>query len=211
MNEFTLVLGTHNAKKKGELVEILAPHGVRLRTLAEFPEPLTVEESGQTFAANARLKASQQARHLQHWVLGEDSGLSVDALQGAPGVYSARYAGEGANDASNNALLLDRLRGVPWSQRTAFYTCHVAVSDPQGVIRWEVEAYCRGRILEKPRGEGGFGYDPLFEIAEYHRTFAELGSAVKAVLSHRGRALRQLLPQLIQWLDAARPSETQGP
>ena len=201
MAEFILVLGTHNSKKKAELVEILEPHGVRLRTLSEFPTALNVVESGQTFAENARLKAVQQARHLQHWVLGEDSGLSVDALHGAPGVFSARFSGETATDASNNALLLERLRDVPLDHRTAYYTCHVVVADPEGNVRLEVESTCRGRILESPRGHGGFGYDPLFEIPEYHRTFGELGSSVKAVLSHRGRALRQILPPLIRLVE----------
>ncbi len=202
MTQFTLVLGTHNAKKKQELSEILTPHGVRLRNLDDFPNALEVVESGETFGENARLKAAEQARHLRQWVLGEDSGLSVDALQGAPGVYSARFAGPDATDARNNSLLLERLRGVPLQKRTAHYTCHAAVADPHGEIRLEVEAYCRGRIIDAPRGEGGFGYDPLFEIDEYHRTFGELGATVKSVLSHRGRALRMMLPQLIALVES---------
>jgi XTP/dITP diphosphohydrolase len=188
-----LVLGTHNRKKCAELVELLAPLGLEVRTLADFPRAIVVDETGDTFAANAQLKAVEQATHLGHWVLGEDSGLSVDALGGRPGVYSARYAGAQATDADNNRLLLKELGSLPADKRTAFYTCHVALSDPKGQIVARSEAYCRGRIRTEEIGSGGFGYDPLFEIVEYHRTFAELGLAVKRVLSHRARAVRHLV------------------
>jgi XTP/dITP diphosphohydrolase len=109
----TIVLGSRNRKKLGELAELLEPHGFALKTLADFPEAIEVDETGDSFAANARLKAKLQAEHLGQWVLGEDSGLAVDALDGAPGVYSARFAGEGASDDANNRLLLERLKGVP--------------------------------------------------------------------------------------------------
>ena len=114
--------------------------------------------------------------HLGRWVLGEDSGLSVDALGAGPGVYSARYAGPQATDEANNRLLLAELAATPLEQRTAHYTCHVALSDPAGKIVARSEAYCRGRMRTDGVGSGGFGYDPLFEIVEYHRTFAELGA-----------------------------------
>jgi XTP/dITP diphosphohydrolase len=192
-----LVLGSHNRKKLGELVELLAPHGFELKTLADFSQAIEVDETGDTFAANARLKATVQAKHLGQWVLGEDSGLAVDALGGAPGVYSARFSGEGATDKRNNALLLDKLRDVPIDKRTAHYVCYAALSDPAGQVRAESEGICRGRILSTPAGSGGFGYDPLFEIVECHRTFGELAPAVKAVLSHRSRAMRQMVPQLL--------------
>lgn len=191
-----LVLGTHNRKKCAELIELLAPLGIELRTLADFAGALTVEETGDTFAANAALKAGQQAAHLSHWVLGEDSGLSVDALGGRPGVYSARYAGLQATDADNNRLLLQELAGVPGEKRAAYYTCHVALADRSGNVVARTEAHCRGRILTHETGSGGFGYDPLFEIVEYHRTFGQLGAAVKRVLSHRARAVRQLVDML---------------
>jgi XTP/dITP diphosphohydrolase len=193
-----LVLGTTNRKKGLELAELLAPVGIPLRTLASFPDAIRVIERGDTFAANARLKAVEQSRQLGRWVLGEDSGLMVDALGGAPGVLSARYSGPEATDESNNRLLLERLAGVPVGRRTARYVCHMAVSDPSGTIRAESEGCCRGRILFEPRGRHGFGYDPLFEIVEYHRPFAELGLRVKAHLSHRARAAARLLPQLIE-------------
>jgi XTP/dITP diphosphohydrolase len=194
----TLVLGSRNRKKLEELEALLAPHGLVLKTLADFPGSLEVEESGTTFAENARLKAVVQAKHLGEWVLGEDSGLSVDALGGAPGVYSARFSGAGATDASNNRLLLEKLDGVPLEQRAAHYTCYAVLSDPQGNVRGQSEGTCGGRILLAPIGGGGFGYDPLFEVVEYHRTFGELAPPVKAVLSHRSRAMRQIVPQLLQ-------------
>ena len=192
-----LVLGSRNRKKLGELAELLVPHRFELKTLADFPAAIEVEETGSTFAENARLKATQQARHLGQWVLGEDSGLSVEALDGAPGVYSARFSGLGATDERNNALLLERLAGISVDHRWAFYTCYAALSDPEGNVRAESHGTCRGRILEVPKGTGGFGYDPLFEIVECHRTFGELAPAVKRVLSHRSRSMRQIVPQLV--------------
>jgi XTP/dITP diphosphohydrolase len=191
-----LVLGTHNRKKGRELAELLAPYGLELRTLADVCEPLEVAEDGESFAANARLKAVQQARHLRCWVLGEDSGLCVDALHGRPGVYSARYAGAAATDEANIAKLLQELQGVPWEQRTGCYISHLVLADPVGTVRAEAHGSCRGRIALERRGTAGFGYDPVFEIIEFHRTFGELGAEVKGLLSHRGRAIRQLLPQV---------------
>jgi XTP/dITP diphosphohydrolase len=192
-----LVLGTHNRKKGQELAQLLAPFGFALKTLADFPNPREVEETGETFADNSALKAVQQSRHLNAWVLGEDSGLSVDALAGRPGIFSARFAAPDATDEMNNVHLLRELAGVPDNQRSAHYVCHVTLSDPQGVVRASWESTCRGRIRHSPIGTGGFGYDPLFEIVEYHRTFAELGGDIKALLSHRARAMRRMIPQMI--------------
>ena len=198
MKPFVLVLGTRNAKKRKELEYFLAPYDtIQLRSLDDFPDAIEVDETGATFQANAKLKATEQAVHLGQWVLGEDSGLSVEALDGAPGVYSARFSGEDATDEKNNALMLEKLTGVPLEKRTAWYTCHMTLSDPEGIVHVDCEAECRGRILEAPRGVSGFGYDPLFEIPEYSLTFAELGDAVKAVLSHRAKANRQFVPQLL--------------
>jgi XTP/dITP diphosphohydrolase len=191
-----LVLGTHNRKKGIELAELLRPLSIEVRTLADYPHALTVVEDGDTFAANAQKKATEQAAHLHAWVLGEDSGLVVDALGGAPGVFSARYAGPQATDEANNARLLADLAETPLARRTAHYVAYAVLSDPDGQSVAESEGACHGRILYVPRGSAGFGYDPLFEIVEYHQTFAELGGAVKACLSHRARALRQLLPRL---------------
>jgi XTP/dITP diphosphohydrolase len=192
-----LVIGTGNRKKGTELARLLAPLKWELLTLADFPNPLDVAEDGDTFAANAALKATQQARHLGEWVLADDSGLAVDAMGGVPGVYSARYAGPKATDEANNAKLLAALAGVPPEKRTARFVCHICVADPTGAIRAESEAYCRGRIIDSLHGPGGFGYDPLFLIAEYHRTFGELSPLVKSYLSHRGRAMAALVPKLL--------------
>lgn len=195
-----LVIGTHNRKKGVELAELLAPLGLAVVTLDDFPEALDVVEDGDTFAANAALKATQQARHLDRWVLADDSGLAVDALGGAPGVYSARFAGPEATDEDNNRLLLQQLGGTPPDKRTAHYVCHVTLADPAGAIRAESQDVCRGRIRFEPAGSNGFGYDPLFEVLEYHRTFGELGSHVKQMISHRSRALRAIVPKLIaEW------------
>jgi XTP/dITP diphosphohydrolase len=191
-----VVVGTHNRKKLGELQELLEPHGVQLTSLAQLPHALAVEESGTTFMENAHLKAAVQARHLGRWTIGEDSGLCVPALDGEPGIFSARYSGEAATDASNNAKLLDRMASLADDARRAYYICTIALADPSGQICAQAEGRCWGRILVQPRGVGGFGYDPLFEIPEYHRTFAELGSAVKAALSHRARALAKFIQLL---------------
>jgi XTP/dITP diphosphohydrolase len=197
MHQQLIVLGTHNRGKAAELVALLAPYGWKLRTLADYAQPLSVREDGATFAENAARKACQQAEHLGVWVLAEDSGLEVDALGGEPGIQSARYAGPRASDAANVQRLLARLQHVTLRERTARYVCHATLADPAGQVRADVEAYCRGRIADTPRGEAGFGYDPVFELPEYHRTFGELGDAVKSVLSHRGRALRQLVRELV--------------
>jgi XTP/dITP diphosphohydrolase len=194
---FTLVIGTHNRKKGAELEELLAPHGLRIKTLADFPNAIEVVEDGDSFAANAALKATQQAAHLNEWVLADDSGLAVDALRGAPGIFSARYAGPHATDEANNTRLIADLAKTPLEKRTAHYVCHVTLADPAGTIRAESHGECHGRISFKPSGPNGFGYDPIFEVIEYHRTFGEFGPAVKRAISHRSRALRAILPKIV--------------
>ena len=195
-----LVLGTTNAGKKRELSLLLEPYGISCRSLSDFSEAVEVAEIGTTFAENAALKAGQQARALGQWVLGEDSGLVVDALGGAPGIYSARFSGPESTDVTNNALLLKQLEHVPSPKRTAHYACHAALADPTGTIRATGSGCCYGRITEAASGGGGFGYDPYFLIPEYHRTFGQLAAAVKALISHRGRAIRGLLPTIAQLL-----------
>ncbi|WP_442482498.1 non-canonical purine NTP pyrophosphatase [Aeoliella sp. SH292] len=192
-----VVIGTHNKKKGIELAEMLAPYDVLVATLADFPTAIEVVEDGDSFAANARLKATQQALHLGEWVLADDSGIEIDALDGEPGIYSARFAGENATDEDNNRLLLAKLGDLPPERRGAGYYCHVTLADPTGEIRAESHATCRGVIRRAPSGSNGFGYDPLFEVREYHRTFGELGPAVKRALSHRSRAMRAIVPQLV--------------
>ena len=139
-----LVLGTYNREKGLELQALLSPYGFELSTLADWSEAVRVPETGATFAENAALKAAVQAAHLGQWVLGEDSGLNVDALQGAPGVFSARFAGPTADDQANNQRLLNWLADVPLLERTVRYTCHAALSDPLGRIQTRAEACCRG-------------------------------------------------------------------
>jgi XTP/dITP diphosphohydrolase len=195
-----LVIGSRNRKKREEIVEILGDLGLDLRDLTNWPDAPEVVEDGATFVDNARKKAVELARHLGQWVLGEDSGLVVPSLNGRPGVYSARYAGTHGDDAANNARLLAELAPLPDDRRAAYYVCTAALADPQGEVRAVVEGRCHGVILRAARGTGGFGYDPLFLIPEYHRTFGELTPRVKHALSHRARAFASLRPTLRQLL-----------
>jgi XTP/dITP diphosphohydrolase len=195
-----LVLGTRNAKKRGELLEILGDLPIELRDLTHYPQAPEVEEDGATFEDNARKKATVLARALGEWVLGEDSGLVVPALKGRPGVYSARYAGRQGDDEANNDKLLAELAPFPEEKRAAYYVCTAALADPKGEVRAAVEGRCHGVIIRERRGAGGFGYDPLFLVPEYHKTFGELSARVKHALSHRGRAMLQLRPRLRQLL-----------
>jgi XTP/dITP diphosphohydrolase len=192
-----LVVASRNRKKSGEIRDLLAPFGVEVISVSEIAGVPDVVENGSTFAENAAKKASETARTLSSWTLGEDSGLEVAALAGAPGIYSARFSGPGATDESNNAKLVSELSAVPEERRNARYVCNVALADPSGKIRLQVEAYCHGRITREARGTNGFGYDPYFLIREYHRTFGELSPAVKRRLSHRARAFERLIPPLI--------------
>lgn len=191
-----LVLGTRNAKKRREIEDILGDLELTLHDLSQYPYAPEVVEDGTTFEANARKKASETALAIGQWVLGEDSGLVVPALGGRPGVYSARYAGKQGDDAANNQKLLAELAPLPEEKREAYYVCTAALADPKGEIHGVVEGRCWGRIIREHRGEGGFGYDPLFLVPEYHQTFGELSARVKHALSHRGRALLQLRPTL---------------
>ena len=201
MNATTsLVLGTTNAGKLRELAELLEPLGIACCSLAGLANAIEVEETGSSFAENAALKATQQATALGRWVLAEDSGLVVDALGGAPGIYSARFSGAEATDARNNSLLLERLESQPAALRSAHYACHAALSDPNGRIVAVSSGVCGGVIADRPSGSGGFGYDPLFIVPEYQRTFGELSPAVKAVISHRARAMRAIIPAISRWL-----------
>jgi XTP/dITP diphosphohydrolase len=191
-----LVLGSRNPKKRQEILEILGDLSLEIRDLTHWPDAPEVVEDGLTFEENARKKASELARHLHHWVLGEDSGLVVPALNGRPGVHSARYAGRQGDDAANNARLLAELAPLPEDRRAAYYVCCAALAGPEGQIHSVAEGRCHGVITRELRGTGGFGYDPLFLIPEYHRTFGELSSRVKHALSHRARALEKLRPEL---------------
>ncbi len=198
----SIVLASRNEKKIGEIRQLLAPYGIPLIAVSEFTGMEDVVEDGETFQANAEKKAVETAKATGHWAIGEDSGLRVDALQGAPGIYSARYSGPDATNDKNNAKLIEELTGVPPEKRGAEYVCHIAVSDSSGTVRLNIEATCRGRITENARGSNGFGYDPYFLIREYRKTFGELGSIVKQQLSHRARAFGRLIPRLLRELNS---------
>jgi XTP/dITP diphosphohydrolase len=191
-----IIAATRNPKKREEILQILGDHGVTIGDLTNFPDAPEVVEDGTTFEANAQKKASEVAKAIHHWVLGEDSGLVVPALHGRPGVYSARYAGRQGDDAANNDRLLAELAPLPEASRAAYYVCSAALADPTGEVKAVVEGRCHGVILRELRGRGGFGYDPLFLIPEYHRTFGELSARVKHAISHRARALEKLRPVL---------------
>ncbi len=195
-----IVVATRNRKKMGEIADLLAPHGIRTLCIADFPDVPETVEDGTSFAENAAKKASEVATRLGRWAIGEDSGLCVDALEGRPGIFSARYSGDNATDDSNNAKLQRELAVVPENGRGAGYVCSIAVCDATGTVRLTEEATCRGMIITEPRGTNGFGYDPYFLIPEYHRTFGELAPVVKRHLSHRARAFERLVPRLVRLL-----------
>jgi XTP/dITP diphosphohydrolase len=191
-----VILASNNAGKLRELRGLLAELGLDLISQGELGVS-AVAETGSTFVDNALLKARHAARESGCAALADDSGLEVDWLHGAPGVHSARFAGAGADDARNNEKLLELLSDVPAAQRGARFRCVLvyvdSATDPAPLI---CEGVWEGRILEQPCGGGGFGYDPLFLIPELGRTAAELAAAEKNSRSHRGRALRELLPKL---------------
>ncbi|EDY37891.1 non-canonical purine NTP pyrophosphatase, rdgB/HAM1 family [Cyanobium sp. PCC 7001] len=192
-----LVIASGNRGKVREFGQLLAGLDLEVR-----PQPpgLEVEETGSTFAENARLKAIAVARATGCWALADDSGLSVDALGGAPGVHSARYAD---SDGARIARLLAELKAAESEPgRQARFTAALAVADPSGAVRLEVEGHCPGLILEAPRGDGGFGYDPVFYVPEAGQTFAEMDSATKSLLGHRGRAFAALEPGLRELLNS---------
>lgn len=193
-----LVVATKNPGKLREIREILGSE-VRLLSLADFPDVGDIVEDGRTFEANAIKKALSVALHTGRVSLADDSGLEVDALEGAPGVYSARFAGENATDEQNNNKLLRLLEGTPDAKRTARFRCVIAVGAPDGTVR-TADGTADGRILRRPRGTAGFGYDPLFLASCIERTFAELPPIEKNRLSHRGSALRSILPLLRKFL-----------
>ena len=183
-----LVVATGNPGKLQEMQAYLADLGWEL-TLK--PEELEVEETGDTFAANACLKASQIALATGNWAIADDSGLQVDALNGAPGVYSARY---GETDSERIARVLRELGDE--TNRQAQFACAVAIARPEGAIALQSEGVCRGEILHAPRGDGGFGYDPIFYVREKQLTFAEMTKDMKRSISHRGKAIGALIPEL---------------
>lgn len=209
-----ILIATGNPDKAREIAAVLdevlpgapAPGRIRWHTLDDLPAPIPEpHEDRDTFAGNAALKASYYARLARRWTLADDSGLEVDALGGAPGVLSARYAESPASapraerDAANNRLLIARLQGVPPDRRTARFRCALALADEDRVLA-TAEGVIEGRIIDEPRGNNGFGYDPHFLVPDLGRTTAELSPAHKNRISHRGQALRRMRDELARLL-----------
>lgn len=196
-----LWIATTNAAKHRELERLLRPLGVAVRGAGDATGGFAVVEDRPDFAGNARRKAEALARLTGAVAMGEDSGLSVDALGGRPGVRSARYAGPGATDADRIRKLLTELAGVAPGDRAARFTCSICLCGPDGTVRASLEEHCEGVILDAPRGEGGFGYDPVFVAVEHldrspSPSFAQLTPDQKDRVSHRGKALRRLVELL---------------
>jgi len=194
-----LLIATTNPGKIREFRQMLGGMGIEFTDLSEHRELATVEETGETFAENAALKAAGYAGELGLWALADDSGLVVDALGGKPGVHSARWAqmnSAGSGDQANNALLLRQMEQIPEMDRTARFVCALALSDPQGRIVLTATDTVEGKILCEPRGGGGFGYDPLFLVDGLGKTTGELAPEEKHRISHRGKALRALAARM---------------
>lgn len=185
-----LLIATGNKGKVAELRSLLAGLPLRLRDLAEFPSAGEVEETGRTFSDNAALKAQGYAEQTGLWTLADDSGLEVDALGGAPGVFSARYGGEGLTDADRVTRLLEELSKVDAKERRARFVCVIAIADPRGQVMNLSTGTCEGQIVHAPRGTHGFGYDPIFLPDGFEQTFGELTAEIKQDISHRALALK---------------------
>jgi len=190
-----LVLATKNQGKIREIEKILRMPGLQFRSLLDYPDLPDIQEDGQTFLENAFKKAQDCAQATSRPTLADDSGLEVDYLSGAPGIYSARFFGAGATDEANNRKLLSLLEGIPEEKRTARFVCQMVLYLPEGT--WiETEGFCPGIIARAPRGEHGFGYDPVFYLPEFNITMAELPLEEKNRISHRAQALREIRSHL---------------
>lgn len=198
--EETIVIATRNSGKAKEFAALFAKEGYQTRTLLDYPDLPDVEETGTTFEENARLKAETIAQILQQPVLADDSGLVVDALNGMPGIFSARFAGERKSDAANNAKLLHELTNVPDEKRTAHFHCTLVFAAPRK-DSLVVKADWNGQIGRIPQGDNGFGYDPLFIVPKYDKTSAELTAEEKNEISHRGMAVKELEKTWKEWLE----------
>jgi XTP/dITP diphosphohydrolase len=197
-----LLLATTNAKKFKELQDILVDLSVQCLSLRDFPNIKAVEETGRTFEENAKIKAMGYAGQTGVLTLGEDSGICCDALNGAPGVFSARFCGEFQSDDANNAKLLEVMCGVPDEKRTAYYESSIALAEP-GKLIGVVKGQVRGLITQGLQGSGGFGYDPLFFYPPYQKTFGEVPIEMKHRVSHRGQALKRFRELLQDYLKRA--------
>lgn len=188
-----LIIASHNIHKVREFRSILKKLSkFDVQSLLDFPEYRLPPENGQTFEENAIIKATHAAKALNTWVIADDSGLVVPALQGSPGIFSARYAGEGATDAENRKKLLHEMQNIPETERQAYFECWIALASPEGLKKC-VRGICEGMILPKERGSNGFGYDPLFLKYDYNKSFAELEEETKNRISHRRKAIDKIL------------------
>ncbi len=188
-----ILVATNNAGKIKELSEFLADLPIELFGLKHFENTFEPEETGATFADNAILKANSYALQTGFWAVSDDSGLEVEALNGAPGVFSARYAGENATDAERIVKLLAELAATNAESRRARFVCAMAIADETGDIKFLAEGICDGQIALKPGGANGFGYDPIFVPDGYEQTFGELSSAIKRKISHRAQAIEKIM------------------
>ena len=188
-----IIIATKNAGKVKDFETLFSPKGFKVKSLLDFPEIEDVEETGVTFAENATLKAEAISSALNKPVIADDSGLAIDALNGEPGVYSARYAGENKDDNANIEKVLQKLNDVPFEKRTARFHCALAIAVP-GKRTEIVEGTCEGHILEEKRGENGFGYDPIFFVEKWRCSMAEVTKEQKNQISHRANALKKLAP-----------------
>ncbi|HRZ40794.1 MAG TPA: XTP/dITP diphosphatase [Candidatus Omnitrophota bacterium] len=195
----TLIIATRNRGKLREIKELLKDLPLKVVSLADYPDMPPIVEDGKTFRANALKKAFTISRKTKMLVLGEDSGLEVEALGWRPGIFSARFSGEQADDEKNNQKLLEELKAVDPKRRRARYRCVAALTDGERFIA-TVSGSCEGSIAREPRGKNGFGYDPLFLVPEYNKTFGELPPEVKERLSHRGKAMKKVKKFLKRYL-----------
>jgi XTP/dITP diphosphohydrolase len=197
-----LLIATFNPGKVRELESLLGALPLRLRSLSEFPSIGQVAETGNTFDENAALKATGYAQQTRLWTLADDSGLEVEALGGAPGVFSARYGGPEATDADRVQLLLKELRRTSDSQRRARFTAVIVIADPLARVVNVAHGFCEGHLADAPRGTNGFGYDPIFIPDGYRQTFGEMTDEAKRFVSHRARALEATRSFLLNHLQA---------
>ena len=194
-----LVVASRNQKKTEEIKELLKGLRVKITSLPDYPQAPYIVENGKTFEENAIKKAVSIARYTQKLTLGEDSGLEVAALDGKPGIYSSRFSGKDKSDLKNNLKLLRLLGNLSLTKRAARYVCSVALADKNGLFG-TAQGFCSGSIGFEMRGSFGFGYDPLFIIAKYKKTFAQLGPRIKHKMSHRFRALNKARDIILEYL-----------
>jgi len=204
-----LIVATKNKGKLTEIKEFLKEFDIKITSLCDYPKHPEIIEDGKTFRSNAIKKAITIAKYTNKLVMGEDSGLEVKALDNKPGIFSARFSGRGADDKKNNAKLLRMLRGIPAKKRQARYRCLAALADQRGLIA-VVSGTCSGLIAERSSGSNGFGYDPLFLVPGYNKTFGKLDPKIKSKISHRFKALKKVKKILKKYLGSAKRSRKQS-